>query len=73
MTPAIDTIPLIPRAALFGNPTRAQGLINHDPFVWRRLIGGAISWTVTWYRKSGPVSLDQLADMVLEMALKSSP
>ncbi len=51
---------------------RTQGLVTHDPFVWRRLIGGAISWTVTWYRKSGPVSLDELADMVLEMALKSS-
>lgn len=50
---------------------RAQGLIAHDPFVWRRLISGAISWTVTWYRQSGPVSLDALADMVLEMALKS--
>lgn len=50
---------------------RAQGLMHHDPFIWRRLIGGAISWTVTWYRQSGPVSLDQLADMVLEMALTS--
>lgn len=30
MTPALDTIPLIPRAALFGNPTRAQGLISPD-------------------------------------------
>ncbi|MEO0056953.1 MAG: hypothetical protein RIT17_389, partial [Pseudomonadota bacterium] len=30
MTASLDTIPLIPRAALFGNPTRAQGLINPD-------------------------------------------
>lgn len=52
---------------------RAQGLMSHDPFVWRRLIGGAISWTVTWYRQSGPVSLDQLTDMVMEMALKAPP
>jgi len=50
---------------------REQGLFDHDPFIWRRLIGGAISWTVTWYRASGPVSLDQLSDMVLEMALKA--
>jgi AcrR family transcriptional regulator len=48
---------------------REQGLFSHDPFIWRRLIGGAISWTVTWYRASGPVTLDQLADMVLDMAL----
>lgn len=49
---------------------RAQGLMSYDPFVWRRLLSGAIFWTVTWYRPSGPVSLDQLTDMVLEMALK---
>jgi len=47
-----------------------QGLIPHDPFIWRRLIVGAISWTITWYRPSGPVSLDQLTTMVLAMALK---
>lgn len=50
---------------------REHGLMQHDPFIWRRLIGGAISWTVTWYRPSGPVSLDQLTDMVLDMALKA--
>ena len=50
---------------------REQGLVNHEPFVWRRLLSGSIFWTVTWYRPSGPVSLDQLTDMVLEMALKS--
>jgi AcrR family transcriptional regulator len=49
-----------------------EGLIKHEPFIWRRLVGGAISWTVTWYRRSGPVSLDQLADMVLEMALRQA-
>lgn len=51
---------------------RQQGLTPHDPFLLRRLVGGAISWTVTWYRQSGPVSLDALTDMVLEMALKLS-
>jgi dipeptidyl aminopeptidase/acylaminoacyl peptidase len=30
MTQSPDTAPLIPRAALFGNPTRAQGLISPD-------------------------------------------
>jgi dipeptidyl aminopeptidase/acylaminoacyl peptidase len=30
MTQNTDTAPLIPRAALFGNPTRAQGLISPD-------------------------------------------
>ncbi len=49
---------------------REQGLVKHDPFLWRRLISGAISWTVTWYRPSGPVSLEQLTDMTLDMALR---
>ena len=48
---------------------QAQGLISQPPFIWRRLIGGAISWTVTWYKATGPVSLDQLTDMVLRMGL----
>lgn len=30
MTQSPDTAPLIPRAALFGNPTRAQGMISPD-------------------------------------------
>ena len=30
MTQSLDTTPLIPRAALFGNPTRAQGMISPD-------------------------------------------
>lgn len=51
---------------------KAEGLISHEPFIWRRLIGGAISWTVTWYRRSGPITLDQLADMVMDMA-RSTP
>lgn len=50
---------------------KEQGLIPHEPFIWRRLIGGSISWTVTWYRSSGPVSIEQLADMTLDMALKA--
>nr|WP_205527202.1 TetR/AcrR family transcriptional regulator [Solimonas sp. K1W22B-7] len=49
---------------------RNQGLVPHDPFIWRLLIGGSISWTATWYRQGGEVSLDQLAAMVLDMALK---
>lgn len=45
----------------------AQHIIQHPPFIWRRLIGGAISWTVTWYKPDGKLSLDELADIVMQM------
>lgn len=48
---------------------RQQGLTTHDPFILRRLLSGAISWTRMWYKRQGPVSLEQLAETVLEMAL----
>lgn len=48
---------------------RAQGLLRHDPFVTRRLLAGAIGWTRNWYKRNGPLSLEQLTDLVLEMAL----
>ena len=49
---------------------RTQGKVKHDAFIWRRLIGGAISWTVTWYKSEGKVKIDELTEMVLVMALK---
>ncbi|MGU3313876.1 TetR family transcriptional regulator [Acinetobacter sp. M5A5_2a] len=49
---------------------RTQGKIKHDAFIWRRLVGGAISWTVTWYKPEGNVKIDELTEMVWEMALK---
>lgn len=44
-----------------------ERLIRHPPFLWRRLIGGAISWTVTWYKPEGSITLDQLTDIILQM------
>lgn len=49
---------------------RKQGKIKHDAFVWRRLLGGAIAWTVTWYKPQGKVTIDELTQMVWEMAIK---
>lgn len=40
-----------------------------SPQVWRKLLVGAIAWTVTWFKKDGPMSLESLADSVLLMAL----
>lgn len=48
---------------------RKEGLIRHEPLLWRRLLSGAIAWTVMWYKPGGAVSLDGLADMVLDMVL----
>lgn len=48
---------------------RAQGLLRHDPFITRRLLAGAIGWTRNWYRHKGPLTLEQLTEQVLEMAL----
>lgn len=47
-----------------------QGKIKHDVYLWRRLIGGAIAWTVTWYKPDGKVSLDQLTEMVWDMTIR---
>lgn len=48
-----------------------EGLIDTEPFVLRRLLTGAISWSGTWYDPKGPVTLPQLADTVLRMAIKA--
>lgn len=48
---------------------RTEGLITQDPFLWRRLLSGAIAWTVMWYKQQGPLSVADLAEMTLEMAL----
>ena len=48
---------------------RDLGKIQHDAFIWRRLLGGAIAWTVTWYNPNGKMSLDELTEIVLEMAI----
>lgn len=42
-------------------------LVNVEPFILRRLLTGALSWTITWYRPGGSLTLDQLADQTLKM------
>ena len=41
-----------------------------DPAVLRRLLTGALSWTVNWYRKEGDLTVEQLAQMALSLAIK---
>ncbi|WP_148863503.1 TetR/AcrR family transcriptional regulator [Marinobacter fonticola] len=52
---------------------RQAGRLAADPFIARRLLTGALSWTVTWYRPDGPRSLDTLADEVMAMLGMTSP
>nr|WP_206684751.1 TetR/AcrR family transcriptional regulator [Pseudomonas kielensis] len=45
------------------------GLIRGDLFITRRFLTGALSWTTTWFRPDGSMSLDQLADEALILVL----
>lgn len=49
---------------------KAAGSVVIDPFVLRRLLTGALSWTVNWYRQEGDLTIDQLAQMTLSLAIK---
>ncbi len=51
---------------------KASGSVVIDPFVLRRLLTGALSWTVNWYRQEGDLTIDQLAQMALSLAIKPS-
>lgn len=45
----------------------AQGVVKAEPFVMRRMLTGALSWTVTWYRPNGVMTLTDLTDQVIAM------
>lgn len=49
---------------------KASGLVTGDVFVLRRFLTGALSWTKTWYRPKGDLSLDDLAEQALNLAIK---
>lgn len=49
---------------------KEAGSVVIDPFVLRRLLTGALSWTVNWYRQEGDMTIDQLAQMTLSLAIK---
>jgi len=47
---------------------KEEGALLADPFVVRRMLTGALSWTVTWYRpERGGLTLDGLTDQVVVM------
>ena len=42
--------------------------LGADPFITRRMLTGALSWTVTWYRpERGGLSLDDLTEQVMAL------
>ncbi|CCG96152.1 TetR family transcriptional regulator [Marinobacter sp. EVN1] len=45
-----------------------ENQLGADPFITRRMLTGALSWTVTWYRpERGGLTLDGLTDQVMAM------
>ena len=50
---------------------KAAGYFKGDPFVQRRFLTGALSWSTTWFRAEGPMSLDELAEEALSLVIKS--
>eukprot|EP00163_Fabomonas_tropica_P033149 TRINITY_DN8595_c0_g1_i1.p1 TRINITY_DN8595_c0_g1~~TRINITY_DN8595_c0_g1_i1.p1 ORF type:complete len:136 (-),score=14.36 TRINITY_DN8595_c0_g1_i1:129-536(-) len=47
---------------------KAEGALLAEPFVVRRMLTGALSWTVTWYHpERGGLTLDGLTDQVMAM------
>nr|WP_218182765.1 TetR/AcrR family transcriptional regulator [Pseudomonas gingeri] len=51
---------------------RDAGYIKGDVFITRRFLTGALSWTTTWFRPQGSLTLDQLAEEALMLILKDS-
>lgn len=49
---------------------RAAGHCSGEPFIIRRLLAGALSWTNTWFRDDGPLNLEQLAETALGLVIK---
>ena len=50
---------------------RAAGYVQNDPFILRRFLTGALSWTTTWFRPDGPMSLDALANEALALVIRN--
>lgn len=53
------------------NKAKAEGKIQADTFILRRFLTGALSWTTTWYKRDGDITLEALAEEALLLAIKA--
>ncbi|MCW3478305.1 TetR/AcrR family transcriptional regulator [Neisseriaceae bacterium JH1-16] len=47
----------------------AEGLVKADTGLLRRSLLGSLHWTVQWYKRDGDLSVSELADRMLALAL----
>jgi len=52
------------------NQAKGEGLVSGDTFILRRFLTGALSWTTTWFDERGGMTLDELAEEALLLAVK---
>lgn len=52
------------------NKAKQEGDIVADTFILRRFLSGALGWTTNWYKPEGDISVDQLAEEALLLAIK---
>jgi len=52
------------------NQAKDEGLVSGDTFILRRFLTGALSWTTTWFDERGGMTLDELAEQALLLAVK---
>lgn len=50
---------------------QAAGLVDGDLRLLRLAMLGALNWTLQWYRRQGPLSLEQLAENLLALFLRA--
>ena len=46
------------------------GKLHTDAFIFRRLLTGAVSWTINWYKQDKSMDIDTLAQQVLDTFIK---
>lgn len=51
---------------------RVAGYSSADPFILRRFLTGALSWSITWFRPEGSITLEQLAEQALLLVMRDA-